>query len=506
MLTKTAAFVAVCGLVFAQAREPRHLGGTCLYSGFMVGKRTDNQVCYVTNIFGQNPDGSDVSLPFLLDGAVDLAHTESILLCGQNVNDDCILVRVASNAVTHDYEVESSVSLAGRDLVGICYLPALGKIVAADEKTGGLIWASYSPSSTLPTQWVGVPGGPSLGPDVGMVLAHTGNYLTTTSVVVSTLDGLTEIQFDLDSVGVTSVVDKSAPLITQDQLRPEDTEVSVEGAPGAVVELVRIDSSSPGAVVGYAGLDSNGDGQAFVITLPLDPDAVIAARYFGSAQIGRHCISPLSRLGVAEAIDAVTSIRPLRQETGLMLYDDHAYFTVPLWLDHSSSAGAYLGDYIVAFGVGFPSQVVEVSPGRFFLDTPTWDLRVLTVADATTPTLSIGSFPVPPGFVGLDLSFQWLVWHGAGPSLSDVVSAPIKSSVTAPVGLEDYFGVPSALMAGTPGSSFAPSLFPASSVFQLPFVSPGSGGSGLVNHLENQGFSELDQSIRSSVTGTTQSN
>lgn len=437
----------------AQATASRPISFTSLAKDVSLAKRPDRVTALIGSPFGPS---NTIDLPFDIDGAVHVGQGPlRVIVCGGVAGSGAGVVAFVDRAEDRRYAVTSTHSFAGRCLVGVLYAASLGKLVVLDATQGQLLWADYVGTGPVPANWTQVPGSNSLAflagaADLG--LGSGSEAASSATLVLAQADGWFVHSVEIAAQGVVNHASVAAPpLISSPYLRPGDSSIDVEAPSGTNVEIVRLEGASPvvvgSGVVGAAGV------QSIPFSVPPDFGWMLGVRRLGETATRGPYLSPIGRVGGCDAIDTATSIRPLAQEIGLTMYRGHSYFEVPLFLDHGVGATPNLTNYVAYLGVGDSSQIATIH-GRHFLQTNSWIPATARVWSASASGYAPGKIPLDdnPALVGLEFSFQWLVFVGEGVALSDIVTTKVLDRVMPPPGMEGFFGQATTMQSSSLGS------------------------------------------------------
>lgn len=413
---------------------------------------------YTTEVrvaIGADTTGVTLNLPFDIDGDPDISDPSVILMVGTDSGTSEGRIQALVRTLSNSYVLGQVVAMPGRYPVAVVRSANLGRLFILDAAQHALLWAAYSGGSQLPTAWSVVPGSVGMAP-----LADGVNWLkvavvedagaTVTHLVFRQADTLVSQSVTVDSSGMVAVgVANDAPRLASRYLRPGDVNIILSGKPNASVEVVRYDCTPP-LVVGSGLLNSAGGGTAN-FSAPSAYGWLLGARYAGKEIASAPFLSPLARFGTSEPIGPDLVIRPLAQETSLMLWKGHSHFSVPVFLDHEGPVAPQT--FVGYLGVGYPQGISTVN-GRVFLAAEFWLDSQVRVYDANEDGFGPGDLPLPDDadLVGVELAFQWVLFVGNGVVLSDVVCSRVLADVMPPPSW-NMSGLASARAAGSGATS-----------------------------------------------------
>ncbi|MBZ0152873.1 MAG: hypothetical protein K8J09_15205 [Planctomycetes bacterium] len=335
----------------------------------VFAKRADARVALVGSWFGPT---NNVALPFDRNGSLDtVSAPERLVVCGQDSVTSTGYVVFLDKGAGGVYAVASAATLPGRFPVGICTSKALAKMFLLDATQQQLLWADFVGVGGVPTAWAPVPGSQDLAcladaATLGLVIET--EDASVAAVALARPDGSGAVhRVAVAAQGVLATLSESEPaVIVSEFLRPADTSLMVLAEPGRSVELVRMDTPSP-VVVGSGQVAQGGVGSV-QFSAPPGYGWMVGVRYVGELKTRGPYLGPLGRVGVPDAIDSATRIRPLAQAISLTLYRGHQFFQVPLFLEHTGVAAPVIADYPAYLGVGDPSQILDVGGAEVPVD------------------------------------------------------------------------------------------------------------------------------------------
>lgn len=344
----------------------------------------------------------------------------------------------------------SSVSLPGKDIVGIVFVQETGMVYLLDSIAGAICraqWISTSPLSSLSlAPWVGQSDVPDLANAQERTLVRDGASVPPTLRLAHWPLARAEKGVSLAETATSVVVgsfSRASPVpqrvVYADQTTASEggSTLRVWASAGGAFEVIRLGT---GAVIG-SGIAGAGGYADTVLTEALILGERYTARSVGSSVPPDEGFSCVRRYGYPETVSDGVQIDSFYFQRGAVI-GSQFFLEVGLRAPEAVEANrSYPGIMLIGFRV-FGSDSVVPYGDNVLLVTPFFLPATCMVIAETRWGLAFSSVTIPndPGLVGLTYLAQFAIEDGSDYRLSEVYGANIEgvmlgSSGVAPAGL-----------------------------------------------------------------------